>query len=91
MSELEALRDAFRDIETNDQAEGLRITIAPCLSFRNPDVRFALRIARERTTSSGRPGKPTPIVILVNQPEETPADMLRTLADLVTQESAAHK
>ncbi len=91
MSELELLCGAAHDIETDHRAEGLRITLERALSLSNADVRFALRIERERTTASGRPGKPTPIVVIVNQPDQTPADMLRTLADLLTQRAVAHK
>ncbi len=87
-AQLELLRSAFHEIEANGNAEGLRITVERAVSFSNPTIRFALRIERERTTASGRQGKPTPIVVIVNQPGETPTDMLHTLVDLVNQEAS---
>jgi hypothetical protein len=83
-----ALRDAVREIETERAPAGLRITIERVISFSNPAVTHGLRIERERErrTASGRQGKPEPIVVLVNNPDESPTDMLRTLADLIDQE-----
>jgi hypothetical protein len=78
-----ALRAAVREIETDYAGEGLRITVERAISFADPTIRHALRIERERTTASGRQGKPTPILCLVNHADQTPADMLRMLADLI--------
>jgi hypothetical protein len=68
------------------RVDGVRITVERAGSFSNPAVKFGLRIERERTTPSGRQGKPTPILLLVNEADQTPADMLRMLADLIEQE-----
>jgi hypothetical protein len=87
-AEVHALREAIREIEDDFRAPGLRITVERTISFFNSEIKHALRIERERITASGRQGKPEPIVVLVNNPGESPADMLRTLADLLAQESA---
>lgn len=89
--QLQQVQDAAKEIAHRESVSvpGLRITLEPALSFTNRAIRYGLRIERERTTSTGRPGKPTPIVMLVNNPDESPADMLRTLADVLEQDGAA--
>lgn len=77
------IRAAFAEIEADFNAEGIRITVERTLSFTNPEIKFGLRIERERKTANGRQGKPTPLVLLINNPDERPADMLRMLAKLL--------
>lgn len=83
---LPAIHRAAREIADGYPADGLRITLAPVVSFSSNGSKFGLRIERERETASGRQGKPVPIVLLINNPGESPADMLRTLAAVFEQE-----
>jgi hypothetical protein len=82
---LAALRQAMHEVATDPQAAGIRITVERCISFGGTTITHGLRIERERTTASGRQGKPEPILRLVNNPDQSPVDMLRDLADLLAQ------
>jgi hypothetical protein len=84
---LTALRQAFHEVEQDRRAAGIRITIGRALSFFDSSVSYSLRIERERYTASGNLGKPELILNLINNPDESPADMLRILADLLTQDA----
>jgi hypothetical protein len=84
---LAALRQAFQEVEQDHRATGIRITVERAISFSDSSVTHGLRIERERTTPSGRQGKPTPILFLINTADQpSPTDMLRVLADLIDQE-----
>jgi hypothetical protein len=83
---LTALRQAFHEVEQDPRAAGIRITVERMISFNDPTVTHGLRIERERTTPSGRQGKPEPILFLINTADQTPVDMLRDLADLLAQD-----
>lgn len=85
----EDVRAAYANLMRNYGAEGLRLTLERTVSFSDPDVHYGVRIERERTLPSGRQGKPTLIVLLINNPDETPAGMLRQLADLFESPLAA--
>lgn len=80
---------AIEEMESGDNTSGVRITIERALSFTNPNIEWGLRIERERKTATGRQGKPDPITLLVNNPGERPADMLRMLADFIDANEAA--
>lgn len=81
-----ALQSAYAEIQADFNADGIRITIERALSFTNPAVLYGLRIERERSTADGRPGKPIPLAMIINNPDQTPSAMLRVLADLLDQE-----
>jgi hypothetical protein len=84
---LAALRQAFTEVEQEHRAAGIRITVERAISFNDSTVTHGLRIERERTTASGRQGKPEPILFLINTADQTPVDMLRILVDALTPEA----
>lgn len=60
----------------------LTITVIGALSAQSGDVRWALKVEKPKTTASGRKGKSTVILNLVDDVETSVPQLLRNLADV---------
>jgi hypothetical protein len=60
---------------------GLRLTLERVISFTEGHL-WSLRIEKRRETKSGREGTPNRIVTLLGHKGDSPADLLRLMADL---------
>lgn len=61
---------------------GLRIVLSYRINLSGPGV-WGASIAYERLTKSGNPGKPEQVILLTADLDESPAALLRQVADLI--------